>query len=781
MEIFDEMRGSDEAVGTALSTRENLIGSSNWLLSTAGDTPKEKELLEFAEDNVYPLLGKLLRDMAGALQYGFGAVEKVHEWSDKPFARNIVRGKLRRATKQIGRKIYLRKLAQIRQRTVYTFTVPQSELEYVRQYVFNGYSFLKVDIPRDKMLIWTYNRRGDDYWGVPPLRSCYRAWKFKQQLEKLNLLGVDRFGVGTPVAEEGEGWTEPDRKRLHDFLTAWRSGQNTFLAHPMGGKISIVSGDGRIVMSVLEWTKFYNLAIAKTYLTQLSELGSTETGSRAVGDSFTSQLESVVQSDCEDIANIINEELIVPLIDMNFGPQESYPLFAPSARLHISIELAQTLKAIKDSGGIIWEAKDEQWLRDGLGMPEINLAEREAEFEKKKAQDAKNTQALIDNPTPPGQLPPGQPQRALPPGQPQTPRPATVPLRALSMGTPTDPLRTPQFSEWESKVLRPDIVGRDLDLAQVRLTGEVQDVLREIDQELRDEATALAGDGLTAIAANVRNIAVSGALKRKLRTAMLKAADRMRSYGYDSVHAEIARQANVDTVGPTRSPRSGLRRLAAQLTDALLAADPTPEELQRNLAVSAEIDRAVEDEVARRESSVRSSLLTAIQMAGSLGVVQFASAVKQAIQQALESLSAGRTNDNVGGVINVAFGAGRKDAQSEIIAGTGGGSGGGDPPVNGSDGVVGHISGPVAKVYSAVMDGGTCEECAKWDGGQFPVDYPEDLTGVQAPNPRCAGGYGRCRCVWILITDQEMQSSIPAAKGPIDFPATNLRREANAR
>jgi hypothetical protein len=213
------------------------------------------------------------------------------------------------------------------------------------------------------------------------------------------------------------------------------------------------------------------------------------------------------------------------------------------------------------------------------------------------------------------------------------------------------------------------------------------------------------------------------------------------------------------------------------LTDALLANDPTPEELQRNLAISAEVDRAVEDEVARREGSVRSSLLTAIQMAGAMSVAAFASVIKQATQQALESLSPARTNDNVGGVINVAFGAGRSDATAEIVADAGsGGDGGGDS----GDGVVGHISGPIAKVYSAVMDGGTCEECAKWDGAQFPIDYPEDVTGVQAPNPRCAGSYARCRCIFILITDREVASTVPSAKGPMDYPATGLSRRIAA-
>jgi hypothetical protein len=42
-------------------------------------------------------------------------------------------------------------------------------------------------------------------------------------------------------------------------------------------------------MSMLEWVRYYNLAIAKTYLTQQTELGSTETGARALGEVFYDQ------------------------------------------------------------------------------------------------------------------------------------------------------------------------------------------------------------------------------------------------------------------------------------------------------------------------------------------------------------------------------------------------------------------------------------------------------------------------------------------------------------
>jgi hypothetical protein len=278
------------------------------------------------------------------------------------------------------------------------------------------------------------------------------------------------------------------------------------------------------------------------------------------------QLEGVVQSDCEDIATILNEELIIPLVDWNFGPQDSYPVFAPSARLQIDTATAQLINTLKQSGAVVWDAKDEAWLRDALGMHDIDVTTRQAELDQKK-QLLADAAAAANSPNP---------QRALPPGTPDPNNPATAALRALSRqlsdtgAAPGDTYRTLEYTDWESRILRPDVVSRDLDLAQVRLTSEVQDVLREIDAELRDEAEALAQQGPEAIAAGVRNVAVSNALKRKLRRAMLEAADRMRTYGYDAVHAEIARQVNPDLgIGPTRSPRSGLKRLAADIRDAL--------------------------------------------------------------------------------------------------------------------------------------------------------------------------------------------------------------------
>lgn len=176
--------------------------------------------------------------------------------------------------------------------------------------------------------------------------------------------------------------------------------------------------------------------------------------------------------------------------------------------------------------------------------------------------------------------------------------------------------------------------------------------------------------------------------------------------------------------------------------------DPTSEMKKRKAALEAEVDRALEEEISRREAAARSAAIYAIHVSSGLTPKQLADTAFNAAKSQLEDLSTARTADNVAGVVNIGFGTGRKDGAEQLVAR--------DP-----DGIA-------AQVYSAVMDGGTCDECQKWDAATFPYPYTE--TGgaaVQAPNPRCHGSTKRCRCIWMYITGSEVPSAVPASKGPI--------------
>jgi hypothetical protein len=908
METFEEMGQADDQVRTALTARRQEISSANWQLSTQSTDATAVEILEFVEDNIYPLIDQLLRQLSGALQYGFAALEPVYQWSDRPPVSSVTRGKVNRAAKSgAGDRIWLRKLAHIRQTSVYTFKIAgpndttgrlPGDLITLDQQAFDGLSFRQRKIPAEKLLLYVYEKQGDDYWGVPPLRQCFKAWTYKTQIEKLNILHLDKFGVGTPVLEEGEGWGEADRNRAATMLMNWRSGARNFITFGKGGHIEIVSDEGKMSMSMLEWVKRYDLAIAKTMLTQLTELGSTDTGTRALGETFADQLSGIVQGDVEDIANLVNNGLIVPLVRWNFGDQDFYPTFAPSQRVRAGSSIATIFGQLKTAGVLHPRPEDEEWARDAYELPSVDLDTLKQEQDKRAAMvpqpgatanDPNNPAAASDaaGGTPsdggPASAQAKPPVRIAASAHAHHDHPPRFSLASqIADGAPAPAAqyetsyRTPEFSAWEHGIVRPDVLSRDLDLQASRVTSETQDVLRIIDEELTRQVESLASKGAAALSAGIKGIAVPDRLRKQLRSVLLGAAQRARDYGAKAV-----------------------------------------------IKLEATVDQAVEDEIDRREQSARSAASNALHQAAGAAASILASVASTGAKDALIGLSPGRTQDNVEGVVNTGFGIGRSETAQEMagsspsvstpegvattaadraavdaeraiakaaqsvaraaqvasdaaagtattadavaatqqavtdaraahaaatqaevaaatavaVAGTSEAQAAArateraadavasatEAAQSASDAAVAAASGAgssqqaaaaassassstesarsavssarsatstsrasasrsgsgggrssrgagqvdlVAKVYSAVMDLGTCDECAKWDGGEFPIDYPEDFTGVQAPNPRCAGGYARCRCVFVYITDKESVPLVPASKGP---------------
>jgi hypothetical protein len=311
-------------------------------------------------------------------------------------------------------------------------------------------------------------------------------------------------------------------------------------------------------------------------------------------------------------------------------------------------------------------------------------------------------------------------------------------------------------------VVKPDVLSRNLDVHAARLTAEVVQVLAAIDAALSQQVRAIAAEGAEGVTAGIAGIRVPTPLRTQLRTVMLAAATRARDLGATAVANEIARQLQPDVAAPNRDgpyyPGTYARRRAAGLVT-LDAEYPTDQDAARDALLRAAVERAVQDECDRREASARSAALAALATAPTAPGAELAPIAEARAKGALEELSHGRTADNVQGVVNIGFGVGRSDGADAHTEATSGGAGG----ATGAGGAR-----LVAKVYSAVLDYGTCDECARWDGAEFPIEYDETAAGnVKAPNPNCAGGTGKCRCIWTYITADEAQSIVPAQKGPI--------------
>lgn len=832
MEIFEEM-GNDDAIAKALQARVQEINAANWTLTTKDESDDGQRRLRFAEDNLYPFLEQLLRHLGGGpLQYGFSAVEPVFAWSDVPFFDAIARGKVVRPAERTGeRQLRLWKIAHVMPKAVAAFiTDPQGNLTAIRQDVWStGNGQRTIDLPPAKLILLVYDKQGDDFYGQPPMRRCYKPWKYKAQYEKLTLMHHDRFGVGIPIVYEPEGgFTPAERTLVMQWMINVRAGATNAGTLPRNAKFEIVTGTGELSAAALNFIKLYNLQIAGIYGTQQTELGSTETGSRAVGETHDEQRQSVSQSDAEQIAAVINNELVVRLIDYNFGKPANgiYPIFTPSLRQRTNSTLPEKLVAAKTAGVFHPRPEDEVKFRDDNELAEVSLEDLRKEQEARDIQAAAIAEAQKQQPasTPPAGD--GKPSGAPPSGGRSPLRIAAteraVLLRELAVtlaeGAPEPAVpgktthRTREYSEWEGRVLDIWTVIDRLNLETQRGTGEIVDALAAIDDYLHAQALAAAEGGAAALQAIQKSIAVPDRLRNRLRTAARAIADRARDYGEGAVYREVQRQIGPEGVGPQRSPdfpmfsarRDSRLRAAVNRLISFATAGSDTEKTPRQLRIEAAIDEAVEAEIGRREQSTLNAIRTALTQAAGLAVARLASVLSTALKDGLSKLSSGVTQQNVEAVVNVGFGAGRSDAADAINAaaaretgeakratagaiatpdgdletiddtgdttsrpapkrsGAGGGSRSGL-----RDAETGEPIELVGWYYSAVMDFGSCDECAKWDGAFFPIDYPDDITGVQCPNPKCHGTEKRCRCVKIFVTAAEAPANVGPSKGPV--------------
>jgi hypothetical protein len=755
MDVFEEM-GNDGAIATALSARCQEVYAANWQLASEDESDRGTEILDYVQSEIDEHIEELLRWLtAGPLQYGFVSIEPVFEYKDTP----------------AGRRIGIKKLAHIRQVTVELHITETGDLDFIRQRVWDGTTFIEKDIPASKLLFRTMDREGADFYGKPPLRRLYKEWKFKTQIEKGTVHHFDKFGAGiVQWTEPKEGLTTADRQMLMDYGAAIRTGATNSFTVPSGTTMEIKTADGSLSASALAWIQEYNSRCAKVLLTQGTDLGTTDHGARALGQTFEEQLAGAVQADAESIASIILEKLITPLVDYNFGEQEQYPGYSPSQRAKARTGFMDELTKAKAAGVFHATPADEFQFRDRYELPEIPLEDLQQQEEDRQLQAAAVAAAV------PGDTKGGFPSSPVAPaGQSNRPPPPVAAsqrsyvehirgtlVRALASditlaeGGPTpaprgETKRTVEFSEWEQRILQPDLLSRQLDLETSRTTAETGDVLRAIDDYLATQAEKAAADGAGAL--RDFNPRVLPRFRAQLFDALSAAADRVREFGAAAVRREIRLQLGPAGVGPQRPsiPSYPLSRMLRAFRDAVLLQQEDPRDIQ----LDAEIRRAAEEEVDRREQSARGAISVALAQGAALAAAKLAEILSTALRTALDSLSTNRTSDNVQRVVNTSFGIGRAESAEAINAG-------GKSGITDANGKAVTLT---KKIYSAVMDFGTCDECAKWDGASFPIDYPEDVTGVQCPNPRCAGG-ARCRCVFVYTTSAESVPNVPASKGP---------------
>ena len=230
-----------------------------------------------------------------------------------------------------------------------------------------------VDLPVEKILIFTTNRLSPDQWrGTSLLRSAYKAWLLKDQAERITAIGHQRWSAGIPIASEA--WstrkesqsTSPSRSGRPSSTRSKPSKrtEQAYLYIPSGFEAGILDRQGR-AQTPLDWVRHLDDAMARAILALHLTLGGSTSGSRSLGTSFIDVFLHAVQAWGSKFCDVINEQSIRPLVDFNWPGQQRYPRVAVRNIYATSLE---RLGYLMQSGVLRPTVALERFVYESLGI-----------------------------------------------------------------------------------------------------------------------------------------------------------------------------------------------------------------------------------------------------------------------------------------------------------------------------------------------------------------------------------------------------------------------------
>lgn len=186
-------------------------------------------------------------------------------------------------------------------------------LEWIKQTTADA---PKIEIGR--LIVYVWDQDPGDWAGRSMYRPCYREWLIKDRLLRVDAINHEKAG-GILLNEAPAGATPAEIEKLGELAAMARVGGGG--AVPSGTNPVFIRGTGS---DVIQSINRHDEAMARAFLLMSIQLGSTQTGARAVG-AVQQELWGYSQLAIADwFAGTFNEHAIEDYADWNWGPDEEF-------------------------------------------------------------------------------------------------------------------------------------------------------------------------------------------------------------------------------------------------------------------------------------------------------------------------------------------------------------------------------------------------------------------------------------------------------------------------
>jgi hypothetical protein len=238
----------------------------------------------------------------------------------------------------------------------------------LEQWGYRSNRFEYVLLPTDKACVFTHDQEGANFWGIPLTRAMYPHWFVKKHLERIDAMACERNSLGVPMIMLPPNPSKQDVQTAQKWVTQLAAHEKTGLSLPNGAEFKLVGIEGRI-REILPSLQYHKQQIATSCLAMFMELGQTQSGSRALGESQTDFFLLATQNTADYIAHQIRNSTIRRLVLWNFGPDAPVPYLVPASVQARSIDtMAAIINQLAQAGAWISDRASVNQARHELGF-----------------------------------------------------------------------------------------------------------------------------------------------------------------------------------------------------------------------------------------------------------------------------------------------------------------------------------------------------------------------------------------------------------------------------
>lgn len=225
-------------------------------------------------------------------------------------------------------------------------------------------------IPVSQLVAYVWDQEGGNWVGRSMLRALYRNWVIKDVLIRVDAIKNERAGAGTPIGKGAQDASDEELEALNELAQAFRSGENAGGALPFGTELDLLGIRGTLPDTIGS-INYHDEQMARRFLMMFVQLGSTQTGSRALGESFVDFFGFAQQFIAEWFCEVFNEHVIEDDVDWNYENEELVPLLTFDRSVEEGLPTSDLVMLV-DKGIITVDPELESFIRQSKNLPPLS-------------------------------------------------------------------------------------------------------------------------------------------------------------------------------------------------------------------------------------------------------------------------------------------------------------------------------------------------------------------------------------------------------------------------